>query len=74
MITFPKGAASIHVNQRGHKNQMHDGNYLALVNSAGRYLLNGGLTLSTVQKDIEVNGKFNRFYFCELTVFIAKYW
>ncbi|CAK8693253.1 unnamed protein product [Clavelina lepadiformis] len=56
VLTLPVGAASIKIKQRGFHNKVHDGNYLALVNSKGRYLLNGALTLSTVEKDIEVNG------------------
>ena len=56
VITFPKGAASIKVVQRGFRNQIHDGNYLALVDSNDRYLLNGDITLTNVKTDVTVNG------------------
>ena len=61
VFTFPKGAASIKIQQKSFRNQVHDGNYLALVQANGNYILNGGLTLTTIKKDIKVNGKKQRF-------------
>ena len=57
VFTFPKGAASIKIQQKSFRNQIHDGNYLALVRPNGHYIFNGGLTLTTIKKDIEINGK-----------------
>lgn len=62
VITFPKGAASIKVQQRSVRTQIHDGNYLALAKPNGQYILNGGLTLTTMKKDIEYSGKKSFFF------------
>eukprot|EP00059_Ciona_intestinalis_P001979 XP_002121984.1 A disintegrin and metalloproteinase with thrombospondin motifs 4 [Ciona intestinalis] len=56
VITLPVGAASIKIEQRGFHNKVYDGNYLALKKPNGQYILNGALILSTIKRDIEVNG------------------
>ncbi|XP_039254069.2 A disintegrin and metalloproteinase with thrombospondin motifs 4-like [Styela clava] len=61
VVTIPSGAATVEIVQRGYRNKVHDGNYLAIKDWTGRYLLNGGLTLSTYQKDISINGTTIRY-------------
>lgn len=57
VVKIPAGAASVQILQRGYRNKVADGNYLAIKDWTGTYLLNGGYTLSTYQKDISVNGE-----------------
>ncbi|KAF3692583.1 A disintegrin and metalloproteinase with thrombospondin motifs 8 [Channa argus] len=56
IVTIPIGATNIDVKQRSHGGNKHDGNYLAIKRENGGYILNGNLSISTMEQDILVLG------------------
>lgn len=55
VVTFPVGASKISVSQKS-GGEFYDGNYLALVDSDGNYLINGQMILNTMPRDISYGG------------------
>ncbi|XP_053125818.1 A disintegrin and metalloproteinase with thrombospondin motifs 8 [Hemicordylus capensis] len=61
IITIPAGANHIDVKQYSRGGVRFDGNYLALKTLGGKYLLNGNLTISSIEQDIFVKGTVLRY-------------
>ncbi|KAJ8302105.1 hypothetical protein KUTeg_021092 [Tegillarca granosa] len=51
---IPKGAQNINIQQRGYRNLKDDDTFLALRNSSGHYILNGGLNIIVGKKKVQV--------------------
>uniref|UniRef100_A0A8C4N2R3 ADAM metallopeptidase with thrombospondin type 1 motif 20 n=1 Tax=Eptatretus burgeri TaxID=7764 RepID=A0A8C4N2R3_EPTBU len=56
VVQIPMGATSIDIRQHSHSGKPEDGNYLALSNSSGAFLLNGNFVVSMFKREVSVRG------------------
>ncbi|XP_029103687.1 A disintegrin and metalloproteinase with thrombospondin motifs 9 isoform X2 [Scleropages formosus] len=54
VVRIPSGATNIDVRQHSYLGKPEDDNYLAISNSRGEYLLNGGFVVSMFKREIKV--------------------